>query len=202
MSDIAFRMADAHDAPFLARTIAVVSEGVLAQLLDNVLPGISSEAILEMVLRDGSSHYSYKNCVLAERDGESTGLLFAYDAAYQSIPKLMRATIEKRRIDPLEDLLTASVAESLYINTFWVSEAVRGLGLSDTLMDYAKEWAKALSLQKLSLFVFHDNGRAREFYRRHGFTVYRSVQLGGDVASRHGGGDLMVCEIDESSLGA
>ncbi len=195
MSDISFRMAEKGDVPFLARTISQVSAGVVELLLEGALPAVSSLHILEMVLRDASSHFSFENCVLAEENRVPMGLLFAYDAREQAIPPLMRVTLDSSRITPLEDLLTCHVPESLYINTFWVDEKARGMGLSDTLMDYAKEWSHALGYSKISLFVFRDNERARAFYFRHGFRSQREISLSPELKSLHGAGDLFLCEF-------
>ena len=75
MSDLTFRLANPEDASFLARCVREVSHGVVDALLLGLLPGIGPEHILSMVLRDTSSHFSHKNCVLACEEKTPVGQL-------------------------------------------------------------------------------------------------------------------------------
>ena len=195
MSDLSFRLASPEDASFLAGRVREVSHGVVDALLLGLLPGIGPEQILSMVLRDTSSHFSHKNCVLACEENRPVGLLFAYPWQEQSIPGLMRTMIPKDRLSPLIDILTAVVPDSLYINTFWVAEDLRGQGLSDALMDYVKDWARDTSLSKLSLFAWRDNSRALAFYERHGFVRFRAVEVPEAFQEQNLQGDLYSCEL-------
>ncbi|MBO4369278.1 MAG: GNAT family N-acetyltransferase [Desulfovibrio sp.] len=195
MNTLSFRLAVAEDAPFLARCITDVSAGVVDFLLEGLLPSVNVLQILTMVMRDTSSFFSHKNCVLAEKNGQNVGLLFAYPARDQTIPALMKAMIPSKRLQPLLDVLTASVPDSLHINTLWVDASYRGSGLSDALLDYASEWAKQQGFCKLGLFVWTDNKRALSFYVRHSFTYVRSVAIPKSLADKHGRGDLLCCEL-------
>ncbi|MBQ7606847.1 MAG: GNAT family N-acetyltransferase [Desulfovibrionaceae bacterium] len=194
--EICYRQATADDAPFLAHLVRQVSGGLVDALLDGLLPGVTPEQIVSMVLRDTSSQWSYTNCLLA-LDDEPAGLLFAYPSSVQTIPPLMETMLSRARLDPLRDSVTAAVPESLYINTLWVAERVRGMGLADALIDYARAWAKDLGLHTLSLFVWRDNLRARSFYARHGFSAVRSVAIPEPLLSAHGGADLLASQCAE-----
>ncbi|MBR3664009.1 MAG: GNAT family N-acetyltransferase [Desulfovibrio sp.] len=194
MDELHFRQGLPDDAAFLAHCVCEVSGGVVDALLSGLLPGVASEDVLSMVLRDTSSHFSHKNCVLANLGQKCVGLLFAYSAREQNIPPLMRAMLPKKRLEPLTDLLTAHVEESLYINTFWVDTALRGTGLADALMDYAKALASELDLVGISLFAFRKNARALAFYARHGFHPVREVFVPSELLPEAGAGDLYFCE--------
>ena len=197
MSDsLTFRPATAADAAALATCIHEVSAGVVDVLLRGLLPGVSVRDVLTMVMRDASSHYSHKNCVMAECAGRMAGLLFAYAAAEQSIPPLMERMLSARRLEPVRELLTLCHPGSLYINTLWVDAGLRGLGVADALMDYARLWAEDAGHNSISLFAWRDNERAVSFYRRQGFVSVREVAAQGALRAQHDMGDLYVLPLE------
>ncbi|MBQ3681548.1 MAG: GNAT family N-acetyltransferase [Succinimonas sp.] len=190
-----FRAAAADDTPALAACIREVSPDVVDTLLKGLIPGINPEYVLTTALRDDSSHYSYRNCVLAEIAGNPAGLLFAYPAENQGIPAIMERMIAPSRLDPMRELLTVAVPGSLYINTLWVAAGVRGQGMADALMDYARFWAESLGLNSLSLFCWRDNARARAFYLRQGFKPRREIPAKGPLKEKHDIGDLYELQL-------
>lgn len=199
MSDeLSFRPATAGDAAALAARVHEVSAGVTALLLHGLLPGVSACEVLTMVLRDASSHYSHKNCVLAEYQGRMAGLLFAYAAEEQAIPPLMERMLPTKRLEPVRELLTLCHPGSLYINTLWVDEGLRGLGMADALMDYARLWAEDAGHGSISLFAWRDNTRAVSFYRKQGFYPVREIKAQGALREQHDRGDLYVLELGDS----
>jgi len=194
-----FRLAEPADAPELAARIREVSPEVTDILLKGLLPGIGPEQILAMVLRDASSHFSHRNCVLAELDGRPAGLLFAYPAELQAIPPLMARVVPASRLDPLRELLTLCEPGTLYVNTLWVDQAMRGQGLADALVDYARFWAEGEGMRGVSLFAWRDNARACAFYRRQGFRPLRELAAQGSLAKTHDRGDLYLLPLGESA---
>lgn len=196
-----FRPATADDAPALAVHIHTVSAGVVDALLHGLLPGIGVRDILTMVLRDAGSHFSYKNCIIAEFQGGMAGLLFAYPAEEQGIPPLMERLLPPKRIDPVRELLTLCAPGSLYINTLWVGEHLRGLGVADALMDYARLWALDLAKNAVSLFAWRENEQAVRFYRRQGFVPVREIPAQGALREQHEKGDLFVLNLEERKDG-
>ncbi|MBQ9536243.1 MAG: GNAT family N-acetyltransferase [Desulfovibrionaceae bacterium] len=194
--EFTFRQGEAQDAPFLSKCITQVSGGVVEALLGELLPNIAAQDLLLTVVQDASSHYSYQNCILACMGPTPKGLLFAYPAEAQVIPPLLSAMVPKARITPFVDILTAAVPESLYINTLWVAEELRGHGLAKALLNFAKSWAQSLNLTSLSLFVLQENVRAKAFYLREGFKKVRSVQVPEVIFAQHGGGELLRAELN------
>lgn len=193
-----FRPALPDDAEMLALLIEEVSAGVVPLLLHRLLPGISASRLLSMVLRDESSHYSYRNCIIAENTQQTAGLLFAYPSELQSIPSLMESTLPAARLEPARELLTLRIPGSLYINTLWVDETLRGQGLAGALVDYARTWAEDSGLSALSLFAWADNVRATSFYQRHGFRPVRTVTAEGPLHQLHPqGGHVYVLECKD-----
>ncbi|GIT93152.1 hypothetical protein JANAI62_35640 [Jannaschia pagri] len=55
------------------------------------------------------------------------------------------------------------------IGPFYITPDVRGAGAADRLMDALADVARANAVTWLDLWVAASNGRARAFYRRHGF---------------------------------
>ena len=193
--DLSFRPATAGDAAALAARIHEVSAGVTELLLRGILPGISVCDVLTMVLRDASSHYSHKNCVLAEYQGRMAGLLFAYAAEEQAIPPLMERMLPTKRLEPVRELLTLCHPGSLYINTLWVDGALRGLGVAHALMEYARLWAEDAGHSSISLFAWRDNERAVSFYRKQGFIPVREIAAQGGLREQHDRGDLYILKL-------
>lgn len=192
---LTFRQAGADDANFLSARIHEVSAGVVDVLLYKLLPGIGVRDALAMVMRDTSSHFSHKNCVIAEYQDKPVGLLFAYPAEDQGIPPLMEKMLSRARLDPVRELLTFRVPNSLYINTLWVSEELRGLGVADALIDYARAWAQDMGRSCISLFAWRDNARALSFYTRLGFVSVQEVPAKGDLCRQHERGDFYTLSL-------
>ncbi len=199
MDEPVFRPGTEGDIPELASRIKEVSPEVVDTLLKGLLPGISAEHILTMALRDKSTHYSYRNCVIAEMDGIIAGLLFGYPAEEHTIPPLMERMVPSSRLEPLRELLTMSVPGSLYINTLWVNQEIRGMGMADALMDYARFWAESLGKKSLSLFCWRDNERARAFYLKQGFIPVRKIAAKPPITKFHESGDLFELKLESSS---
>lgn len=63
-----------------------------------------------------------------------------------------------------------SGAPEAYVAVLVVAEEAEGLGVGRALMAAVVAWARQRGLDRLALEVFAGNGRAREFYRRQGFT--------------------------------
>jgi diamine N-acetyltransferase len=78
---------------------------------------------------------------------------------------------------PLGLPVEAPAAKSLELYRLYVDEAAKGTGLAHQLMKMAVDWARAGSASSLYLGVYHDNGRAQAFYRKHGFEIIGAYQF-------------------------
>ncbi len=193
---LSLRIAQADDIPFVARILTEVSEGIVETLLENAVPGASAEALLEIALGKNTEPYHLDNIVLADYEGKTIGLLFAYPAQLQRVPVIMERFLAKERIDAVRDLMEAQAEKALWINTFWVAPVFRGEGLSSVLMNAAGTMARDSGLTSLALHCWGDNARALAFYRKCGFEVKRDVLFGEALTRRHGGaGKLLVKEL-------
>ena len=52
--------------------------------------------------------------------------MFSYNACEQQIPTLMENFLTAKRIDPVREVLTATVDDALWVNTLWVNPQFRG----------------------------------------------------------------------------
>lgn len=58
-----------------------------------------------------------------------------------------------------------------YVETLVVAAEAEGRGVGRTLMAHADRWARDRGMIEVSLDVFAENTRARDFYERHGYRV-------------------------------
>lgn len=192
MDELSLRFATSDDLDFVSRIVTEVSEGIVECLFSDLLPMQEAGDVLRLAFGRSVAPYVTENVLLAEVSGEIAGLLFCYDAREQQIPSLMENFLTAKRIDPVRDVLTAMVDDSLWVNTLWVNPNFRGMGLARLLLDCAEDKARELKLRKVALHAFADNTAAVQLYRKAGFEQVRKAQLGGVVAERHPSGGLIL----------
>ncbi len=169
----------ADEAEVVASIIDSTSKGVASYLLEDLVSGFSPQALLAAAMLQGDGAYSLDNILLLEQDNQIAGLLFSYPATLHKVMPLMRSFVPASRIEAVLPILERAVPDSLYINTIWVAENMRGQKttsthgqkMSDLLMQKATARAKSLGLSRVSLFCWNDNHRALSFYTRHGFSI-------------------------------
>lgn len=198
--NLELRRGTADDAAFLAHIVNIVSEGVTEALLGNALPGLSAEKALEMVFRRGEAPYAPENVLLVEEEGRVLGLLFSYDAVLQKVPAVMTGFLGEKRVGPFRPLLEASVSDALWVNTLWVSEEARGLGLGTLLLNLAEDTALEQGKTAVALHCFADNAGGMRLYEKFGFVRQGEIPSAPVLSDRHPqGGVLWVKRLSESA---
>jgi ribosomal protein S18 acetylase RimI-like enzyme len=193
---LTLRQADPEDALAIARIVREVSGGVADFLMHRLALAVSVERLLASLVMETGNPLSHENALLLEQGSRPAGLLLAYPWAQQSIPDILRTLAAKKRLDMLEGMLRVADPDSLYINTLWVDEPLRGGGAADDLMDCAVLMAREMGLPRISLHVWDDNARAMRFYRRCGFVVARHFDVPRHRQLPHDGGNsLLILEI-------
>ncbi|MDX1422500.1 MAG: GNAT family N-acetyltransferase [Kiloniellales bacterium] len=164
------RRADCAD---IARLFLIASDGLAAYIWRQVGP--PGAAPLEVgrrrYAREGVA-FSYRNCLVAERDGEVAAMLHSFPMAPREEGDHSAAKSDET--DQTEDPVLAPYAAledpgSLYVAGLAVYPEHRGRGLGRRLMAEARARAETLGLPRLSLICFERNQRALTLYRRLGF---------------------------------
>ena len=193
--NIIFRPGEAPDTEQLATIIRETSGGLVDFILKGVVPFVSPLQLLTAQVTDEESLYYYGNCMVAADEGELVGLLLAYSWEDQKLSTLAKRYLPKKRLQIISELLESADQDSLFINTLWVGETMRGQGLADAFIDLACSWAEDKGHSRLSLHVWEDNSRARRFYTRHNFEQTKALAFPPHKLLPHTGGMLQMCKI-------
>ena len=190
-----FRQAISGDADQIAAIVNATSAGVVTHLLDGLVPGLSAESILSVAFMKGHGPYHTDNVILSGKENRITSLLFTYPAADHKIPVLMASLLPSKRLKAVRPILERGVPDSLYINTFWLAEELRGSGHATALMLEAVSRCRTLGFDRISLFCWNDNEQALRFYAREGFSIVEHLppeelslkghSQGGSILCRH-----------------
>ena len=180
-----FAGATPDDAEQVAGIVCRTAAGIVEALLGGLVRGMDGAVLLGTGFIRGEGVYRMEN-VLCAKDGEEiTALLFSYPSAEHRVPPLAEVLIPARRLRAVRPFLERSVADSLFINTFWVAGRLRGTGLADALMAEAEKRCRDLGFSIMSLFCWNDNGCALRFYARHGFAESEKIPAGEALCERH-----------------
>ena len=107
------------------------------------------------------SLFSYRNCSMVEKDGETAGMIVAFP---------MEVDDQYIEADPvLVPYSRLEEQDSYYICGMAVYPGFRGCGIGSMLLRNAEERTRELGLQKLSLIVFERNEGAKRLYERKGY---------------------------------
>ncbi len=188
-----FHKATPDDAEQIAAIIMATSEGIVEHLLDNLLNGLSGASILAAAFIKGETPYDTDNVIRSRHGEQITSLLFSYPSSDHHIPSLMETLLPAKRLAAVRPILERSVPDSLYINSIWVAEHLRGKGHAQALMMEAASRCRALGMRQISLFCWNDNLRAMRFYARQGFYVVERLTHQQLPLSGHASGGSLLC---------
>ena len=166
-SGTTFRAAVRGDCRRIAELVRIASDGVTDYVWSTLAPEYPGLALIEIgaIRYSGEeSIFSYKNCVVAERDGEVIGLLLGF-------PIEVEQEASDGPVDPVLEPYSLEISGSFYICGLAVLPEFRGQGLGGRMLDIAREQARKRALDTLSLLVFEQNRGALRLYEREGFEV-------------------------------
>lgn len=166
-----FRQALPDDADQIAAIVSETSAGVVNHLFGGLIPGLPAEKILAAAFLKGQGSYNTANVILSGTADRITGLLFMYPASEHVVPVLMASLLPSKRLEPVRPILERGIPDSLYINSIWLNEELRGSGLGTSLMVEAASRCRALGFDRISLFCWNDNEKALRFYAREKFHI-------------------------------
>jgi GNAT superfamily N-acetyltransferase len=187
------RRATPDDAEDVARIVILTGEGVVEHLLDGLVPGVDSLTILTAAFIGGEGVYRMENMLCERRDEALTGLLFAYPSEEHRVPPLMESLVPAKRLRAVRPVLERSVPDSLYVNTLWLAEHLRGGGSAGELFAAVLRRCANLGLRRVSLFCWNDNTRAMRFYARNGCFVAERLEPEDLPLERHPLGGSILC---------
>ena len=182
---ITIRRAKISDASYIA-------EGIFsAFLLDN---NAQDEAVslhekwietLTNICAQADTHYSYTNTFIAELDGEVAGMMIAVDGQnyrfqrekmYPQLKSLFDIAFGKG----WEDMEDEAKPGEYYIDSLSVDPIYRHRGVGTALIAHAKQQAKALNIDRVTLAVEPMNS-AKMLYQRMGFSYEREMTIFNEV---------------------
>jgi ribosomal protein S18 acetylase RimI-like enzyme len=166
--------------------VAYIAEGIYhAFLLED--EGLYNQWIrtLKEVCAQEDTHYSYKNTWIAEVDRERAGMMIAVDGEhyreqrdkmYPQLKELFDVAFGKGW-DEMED---EAKAGEFYIDSLAVSLPYRNQGVGTALVEKAKEMAKEIGIERVTLAVEPKN-TAKKLYQRLGFVFEREITIFNEV---------------------
>ena len=188
-----FHQAVPDDADQIAEIVCHTSGGVVEHLFGGLIAGLSGEKILSAAFLRGQGAYDTQNVILSRADDKVTGLLFMYPASEHVVSPLMLSFLPSKRLTPVRPILERAIPGSLYINTLWLSEELRGGGHAVALMEEAKSRCRDLGFDRISLFCWNDNELALRFYAREGFSIAEHIPPDELAIVKHSQGGSILC---------
>jgi ribosomal protein S18 acetylase RimI-like enzyme len=190
---ITIRKAEISDAAFIA-------EGIFRAFLleDNQTTPENKETaesgdslrkkwmeVLTNVCAQADTHYSYTNTFIAELDGEIAGMMIAVDGKnyrfqrekmYPQLKSLFDIAFGK----DWEEMEDEANSGEYYIDSLSVSPEYRHHGVGTALIEHAKQQARELEIERVTLAVEPMNS-AKILYQRMGFGYERDITIFNEV---------------------
>lgn len=191
--DYLIRDARPDDIPDLAKLYVIGSHGLVDAIYNGLIPGKEVSEIIERRFHVENSTKSYKNCWVAEHDGDVIGDLHAHpyddmadDPTDDLVPEERFAVAE-----PFDHLDHAGVG-TYHINLLAVYPQYQGRGIGTRFMEMARGQARERGFTHMTLVSFEENSDAMRLYERVGFTVTARHPVVAHPLLHHGGDLVML----------
>ncbi len=187
-----FRRARVEDCAEIAALYSISSDGVADYIWRKLAgPGEDPLEVGERRYAREDTVFSYKNCVVAEHNGEVIGMLVAFPMETEPDPG------EPEEEDPvLAPYGELERPGSYYVCGMALLPEHRGRGLGARMLGLAREEARRRGLAEMSLIVFEQNTGAKRLYERRGFReVARRPVVPHELIRYTGNALLMVAEV-------
>jgi ribosomal protein S18 acetylase RimI-like enzyme len=166
-----YRPARRDDALAIVELFAIAGRGIPEYVwsLHAVNGRSATQIAIERVSRE-DANFSYRNVLLAEREGEVVGMLLGYTLreptpaeiiALDTLPPVLRPMVALEQRAP----------GTFYINALAVREEHRGNGIGSKLLYKSRQKALEAHTARITVEVFEQNEGALRLYERHGFRI-------------------------------
>jgi ribosomal protein S18 acetylase RimI-like enzyme len=162
-----FRPARKEDCRTIAELYRISSDGVADYIWRGLAePGEEPIEVGERRYAREDTVFSYRNCTVAERRDEVTGMLVAFPVEEPDSD----VGDPDEEVDPvLKPYSELERPGSFYICGMALFPEYRGQGLGTRMLELARQQADRRGLDELSLIVFEQNVGAKHLYERYGF---------------------------------
>jgi ribosomal protein S18 acetylase RimI-like enzyme len=169
-----FRRATPADAAAMADLVHFASEGLAFYLWSRMAgPGGDPWAVGRERAGREVGAFSYRNAILAERDGRVAAGLIGYPLPDVPEPPPDNPPAMFVPLNELEDL----VPGTWYVNVLAAYHEHRGKGYGTALLDLAEEMARGTRRRGMSIIVADANVAARRLYERCGYREVASRRM-------------------------
>ena len=139
---------------------------------------VKIQDILKFVCMSENDRFSYKNCIVCEKEGKIKGFSFSYH--YNEVEKMKNFWFNEvvKKFNLKQDDIIFDYDEVLekeyYLDTLYVFSEYRGEGVGNKLLTSFVNSSNTL----LSLNVAQSNIRARKLYESYGFYKNSEIYIG------------------------
>ena len=139
---------------------------------------VKIQDILKFVFMSENDRFSYKNCIVCEKEGKIKGFSFSYH--YNEVEKMKNFWFNEvvKKFNLKQDDIIFDYDEVLekeyYLDTLYVFSEYRGEGVGNKLLTSFVNSSNTL----LSLNVAQSNIRARKLYESYGFYKNSEIYIG------------------------
>jgi len=169
------RPAQPEDASQAAQLMIESGNGVYEFLFEGLVPEGALAQALERVISADEGPYSWKNYLVAEREGHLAGFANAFPA--RLIRNQNPGPIPPERWDHFAPIKETMDWESFYLSNIAVFPIDRGHGVGQALLKGVLAKARQLDFQDVTLHFWEGNDSAHKLYERHGFVVVQTAIL-------------------------
>jgi ribosomal protein S18 acetylase RimI-like enzyme len=164
-----FRRAQKEDCYRIAELFSMSSGGVADYVWSTLdYPGLTILEIGEQRYAREDTDFSYRNCVVADIDGDVAGMLVSFQIAEDQAAAPQPPGAGPDVLAPYRNL---EVPGSYYICGLALLPQYQSQGLGGRFLEIAKGLARERGCPELSLLVFEQNIGAVRLYERQGFKV-------------------------------
>ena len=139
---------------------------------------VKIQDILKFVFMSENDRFSYKNCIVCEKEGKIKGFSFSYH--YNEVEKMKNFWFNEvvKKFNLKHDDIIFDYDEVLekeyYLDTLYVFSEYRGEGVGNKLLTSFVNSSNTL----LSINVAQSNVRARKLYESYGFYKNSEIYIG------------------------